>query len=44
MTVTKMNGIAAWRFFIAREVSTQRCRGDCVNRRSKGARRDECLC
>jgi hypothetical protein len=32
MTVTKMNGIAAWRFFIAREVSRQRCSGDCVNR------------
>jgi hypothetical protein len=33
MTVTKMNGIAAWRFFIAREASTQRCSGGCVNRR-----------
>ena len=33
MTVTKMNGIAACRFFIAREVSTQRWSGGCVNRR-----------
>src|ERR1700745_3556314 len=32
ITVTKMNGIAAWRFFIAREISTQRCSGGCVNR------------
>src|SRR5207253_9346945 len=33
MTVTKMNGIAACRLFIAREESTQRCTRGCVNRR-----------
>jgi uncharacterized protein len=32
-----MNGIAAWRFFIDREVSTQRCSGSCVNRRAHQA-------
>jgi len=41
MTVTKMNGIAAWRFFIAREVSTQRCSGGCVNRRWIGFSEDD---
>src|SRR4029077_20494855 len=41
MTVTKMNGIAAWRFFIAREVSTQRCSGVCVNRRWIGFSQDD---
>src|SRR4030095_14737703 len=35
MTVTKMNGIAAWRFFIARGASTQRCSGGCVTRGAK---------
>src|SRR5207249_9349229 len=38
MTVTKMNGIAACRFFIAREESTQRCSGGCVNRRKAEVR------
>src|SRR2546425_13189376 len=33
MTVTKMNGIAACRFFIGREESTQRCSGVCDYRR-----------
>src|SRR5262249_25886285 len=51
MTVTKMNGIAAWRFFIAREVSTQRSSGGGGKRQmsseasvAQGARRGERLC
>src|SRR3989442_15693392 len=38
MTVTKMNGIAACRFFIAREESTQRCSGGFFKPREGGKR------